>query len=673
MALSFKVQKYLLLIFVQMLCFLPRCGFKAPEAPSWETELKIPLIWKKYTMAELAEEERNLFVDSTGILAYQAIRNIPRSEIGDRLSWQEITKSKEMQIGYFNFPSPGSFVLSISLASIYKDAHTQNGQTLKVPPFNLIPVSRLYPEIPSFQKMKIKRGSMTISIKNELVITLGEPLTIIIKNAMSSTKIGEVIIKEKINPQSVISREVDISGKEISNQILVEISGVSMGTEGEPKFINENDSFSISITLSDLVVSSVSAKIPEIRFSENDTIAYNDSIVVQEATIKNGKFKFSLRNDFDVSIKINLSLPNIIKQDGTYYSDTIKMLPDQFYTYEVILDDYQFSTSSGKDEQVLKISWSVTLSSSNNIVTVRANDALSVEVNISKIVFSSLRGRLNRLPVTIGPIEKELNLPSVLDSVQLANAFLTLEVNHTFGFLLNTDLLLSTFDDQGNSASISLQRTLEPSPKRNQVQNEAIHLAHIAPLLNIVPTRIELKGKVYIGEKKLVSWINSTSYLEGGLKVSVPLMFSMASQKVESETKKVTIEEDNLEIIRDNILSGSVYIKIKNHLPIGASVYLMISEFADSVYTSPTIHFGPVVVDRGKIDPDSGKVIMPVESSSNLKLDENDLQVFEESPIFVGLSVNWPSSAGRFLSIFEDDYIDINAWCTVKVLVDNSD
>jgi len=49
---------------------------------------------------------------------------------------------------------------------------------------------------------------------------------------------------------------------------------------------------------------------------------------------------------------------------------------------------------------------------------------------------------------------------------------------------------------------------------------------------------------------------------------------------------------------------------------------------------------------------------------------EEDLPVFEQSPIYVGLVLRYPGTYGQYVAIYEDDFIDINALVYLKVLAD---
>ena len=117
------------------------CSFKSPKAPSWKMQLTIPLIAKKYTVAELADKEKNLKVDSTGILEYVAEQSIPRQEIGDRLNIGPYSKEKALAMRSIYFPSPGSQSIEFQLFDIYPQAEKYNGQVVVVPAFDFMPIS----------------------------------------------------------------------------------------------------------------------------------------------------------------------------------------------------------------------------------------------------------------------------------------------------------------------------------------------------------------------------------------------------------------------------------------------------------------------------------------------------------------------------------------------------
>ena len=61
------------------------CSFDKPSAPSWDTNISIPLINKSYTMAELAQEESSIRLDSTDNLYFEVDADLDNYYIGDEL------------------------------------------------------------------------------------------------------------------------------------------------------------------------------------------------------------------------------------------------------------------------------------------------------------------------------------------------------------------------------------------------------------------------------------------------------------------------------------------------------------------------------------------------------------------------------------------------------------
>ncbi len=149
-------------------------------------------------MAELAEKEKNLSIDSTGLLEYGTELTIPRYEIGNRLAIGPFIKEKSLNIGKIKIPSPGSHSVEYQLVDIYPQADAIHGQAAMIPAFNLNPISKHYPEIPLFHSILIDSGNVWITIQNNLAISLGVPINIRLVNLSDSSLIGETPFRRRL-------------------------------------------------------------------------------------------------------------------------------------------------------------------------------------------------------------------------------------------------------------------------------------------------------------------------------------------------------------------------------------------------------------------------------------------------------------------------------------------
>jgi len=619
-----RLQKYLIIYYfifipVILIFLISQCTFKAPKAPSWETEVTIPLIAKQYTMKELAEKENNLSIDSTGLLEYGTELTIPRHEIGNRLAMGPFSKETTLNIRKLKILSPGSHSFEYKLNDVYPQAEILHGQTAIIPPFDLSPISKNYPEIPLFHSIFIDSGNVRITIRNNLIISLGVPINVRLINLSDSSLIGETTFSEKITTGQSVSRTITLDNKTLRNQFVVQISGSSSGTEGVARFIDKNSSFTVEVMFSDLIVSEISTQNPQFNYTISDSIELTDSLLIRDALVKKGQIEYLLRNDFEVIVHVVMLFPNIFTEQGIALSETLHIVPKQSIEKTINLDGFHFKAIERDELDHLKVTWTINLASeSDKIFTIRSLDAVEASIHLSRTAFSYLTGRLYRIPLKIDPPEKSLKIPSELDSLKLAGALLNLRFRYNISFLMVTDLTLTAINAKGDSVSIRLEKTLPAAPPGEQEKAFLIQLDNAAPLFNIVPTQIKLTGHILIGNRSEISTISEFDFAAGKLQLTVPLEFILPSQLVQSNPRAVTIDEDYREIIKDHIISGYAEVSIQNRLPLGPAVEILISPEIDSVYVSPEIRLGPIIVSKGEIDPTTEGLFIP--SIDNQKL-----------------------------------------------------
>ena len=660
-----------LVLFLSM--FTLTCHFKSPQPPTWKPQVTIPLIDKSYTITELAKDD-NIVADSTGLLEYITEQNISKKELGNRLNVGPFEKEKDLTINEIHIPYLFSEWIEYSLNSIYPKAEEEHGHETVVAPFEILPTRQDFAEIPVFQWLLIKEGLLSVKVENELAITLGTPFRVKLINNLDNTVIGEVTFDEKIQSGHSAEQIIQLQQKVITNHIRAIVYGNSAGTEEQSKKIDKNSTFKITITFSNIIALELMAQIPEYQYTYKDSMSLSDSLLIREAVFKDGDFEYTFRNDFDVLVHVILELPNIFKPNGSTFIDTLEIIPKQTLTRKISLQQYKFKAIEQEEIENLKINVTVKLATNmNNTVTIRSIDAVVSDVRFSKIVFSSLTGRLYRIPLPIPPTLKFLNLPSEVDSVRLAGAYLTFHLTYSIGFIMNTDLTLTAINDQGDSVSIHLDRTLSAVLPDEEFKSVEIRLLNVAPLFNIIPTQLKLKGRILIGEKKKVNTITELDYVSGDIQLIIPLQLILPSQQVNSEIRTVNLSEDMQDLLEEWIVSGFVAIKTINHLPFAPSIKILISNDEDSVYNSTDLQLGPIKIGRAKTDSLSGKVIAPVEEKSEIILQEEDLSLFTHSPVFVGLEIQWPGTLGRYIAVYADDYIYINALSFISVKAEFDD
>ena len=91
-----------LALFLPLLLVMCGCGLEHPQAPSFETEINIPVGSLRYTVAELIESEERLEGDTTGTnpVYFTYDGTIDSVEVGDRLDGGRVAAISETELSY---------------------------------------------------------------------------------------------------------------------------------------------------------------------------------------------------------------------------------------------------------------------------------------------------------------------------------------------------------------------------------------------------------------------------------------------------------------------------------------------------------------------------------------------------------------------------------------------
>ena len=134
------------------------------------------------------------------------------------------------------------------------------------------------------------------------------------------------------------------------------------------------------------------------------------------------------------------------------------------------------------------------------------------------------------------------------------------------------------------------------------------------------------------------------------------------------ETRKFEIDEDVRNDIISDLSSGTFYAELSNHLPIGASVELFFSEDSSTVFDAPILQIGPLSSAAAAVDA-SGYVESALASEITFDLNEEEMQTFLRSPLFVAVRVSLDGTDEQVVRFRGSDYIDLKSFARVKVQV----
>jgi hypothetical protein len=96
------------------------CSIKSPQAPSWDTTLRLPLINKAFSSGELFDRlaSDDIKKDSAGNSSFYVAKNLDSVSIQSVLSVEPTSSEFEKQVGLITVAAPSAMSQQIALADV---------------------------------------------------------------------------------------------------------------------------------------------------------------------------------------------------------------------------------------------------------------------------------------------------------------------------------------------------------------------------------------------------------------------------------------------------------------------------------------------------------------------------------------------------------------------------
>jgi hypothetical protein len=652
------------------------CSFEEPQAPKWDAALTIPLINRYYTMDELIEDEPSLSADSAGLLHYLYDTELDSFRVGNQLTFEEFSDSYLTSIGQLSFDSPGGANLSVSLPEIYPDAVLFNGLTVVVPPFDFDLGKRVLSPYDEFEWLEVATGTIRLLLNNNLVVTLGRPLHFAIYDTEADTLVATADFDGEVGPGETLNQSIDLAGKKFSNELSVEISGSSPGSNNQPVLIDITDSFNLNVRISDLQVAAARARIGSQEVTDSQTALIDEGASISSAKIKQGLIHLEISSQLPLPATIVMTMPDFTRPDNSIVTEIFNLNDAGTTSRDLDFTGYTFAPEAAPlGQQTVKLLWSVqSPGSGNNYVTVQSTDEVSVTFSIEDMIFSEVSGSFTGKSVQVDPQTYSVDVPNEIDSLNFEDVQLEMRLRNGIGFPAQIDLLLEgASSETGRSAQMRIQEAilsggLDGSPVETRIVLDRSN-SNVNEFLNVLPTSIRVSGTVTLGGAGVVGTVRDRDAVTGVVNIDAPLAFSLPAQRVEMESESVEIDEEAREQIRDNLHNGALLARLTNHLPMGASISFYFGRSKAEVFTEPILVIGPATAAAPDLEVGTGAIKEAKLSEVTISLSEAQLKIFDTTPLFAGVLVDFPGTGGQVVRLVRTDYIDIKAVATINFTV----
>ncbi len=297
------------------------CNLRKAVAPTWDVQVNFPLINHPYTIDTLIRKDTSIIQrnPANGFLTYSYSHPTVYDSIGDKIKMKPQQPAPfGINIGSIPF-SVNSLSLDISNPGIPSGFPIPEGQ---LPSFSVA-----MDTMTQFDYLELDSGAVRLQVTNNL------PLTIYFTQPIQFRDIENNIIGpfniDSLNPNQSRYASVDLQGKRIKNRLSLDT--VRWSTSGNSNPVTIPDVvLAINLSFSNIYIRSARAKIPATDVLRNEGSAFildssSNATKFKIVRFKNGGFDVKIRNDLDVTTRLNMSFPQLRNRisGNSYQLDTV--------------------------------------------------------------------------------------------------------------------------------------------------------------------------------------------------------------------------------------------------------------------------------------------------------------------------------------------------------------
>ena len=648
---SSKIEILILLILLLPIIFLSmQCSIKKPTAPSWNTILTIPLISKHYGMDTLIAkiDQPYLKLDSLGNPYFSFSEELDTVQIREHLTLSPVSKHFSDSLGAVNLTPSETSRNTVSLADFCPWGAGAVPETVFAFPLRIQTVD-------FFTQATVQSGNATLIVENRLGVDF-DSVAVNIVDSVTSFVVATFVFPDGISDAETDTQTASLSSQTISNQLYYDVYA---HTPGDTIFTTSDKYLRLELSLENVLVSQALAQIPSISLEKTDTLGFVPSeVIIDSATIKTGNVSLSLDNFSNLEADVEVQLPDFVS-DGNAFTINRTIAGGRTTNVNVPLDGYSFIPQV---RQALRVRVSaLTRNSEEELVSFNSSDSIKLDASTSEIRFSRISGTIPQTPVTIEPMQRELDLPEGCENTQLTNASLGLEISNGVG--LPVEFAVSIQGDNGKILDLSGHAQAGSADSPSQL---TITQSDLSDFLNPIPGSIIVTGTAFCGEENNEATITDQDFVFARVRIVSPLQFVMGSSNIEIEPSSHQLNEDTGDLLANNLNWGMLVVNATNHLPLGASVEFYVSSNQADLLTDPDLIIGPISVDKGVIGED-GLVTDASISTSSIELTSQDIKIFQERPFYIAGNVHFPGTDGQEVKATGLDYLDVSAHLQLEI------
>ncbi len=650
--------------------------------PRYDVTLNFPLRDTTYTIDDAIGDDSTITVsknpNTLGMLSFSQTKNISTFKVEDNLTINGFSTHFSKVIGSVKINNVTPLSLGIRVEDWTSNVHSGSSMIF---PENVGDLNIPFKKIQQFESVSLDAGSLKVKILNRLPVEIKlEGITI--KNAVSGTIVVNKPATEVIDLQPLDSAETtfDLGGKTIEDSLMYIGRIYTPGSHGQEVTIPADAGTQITAYFSNLEISQVKAVLPQQDpFTREGTVSFDDSTYLKKAVFDEGSFKITFNNHLDLDIKLDLSIKNLKKADGSIFTESVTLGRNEnnkVISVPSISGWAIESQDTNTPTNQLSYSATVTALASNEPRVLSKDDSISVQIDFNKITLRSVEGKLKPTNFNITESKFDLDMGDVKNKLSFQNINfndpiikLILSSSAKMDFELNSQLSAT---NGTQTKSMNLKNVIISSPGKNVIDLRDYGLKNfLNGFSKSLPDHFVFSGNAIVNPKYQIGKVTKDDSISGDVYIEIPLDIGIAgggfkdtvNVELDKDTSNIAINFVDLTLETTNaiplnlVFRGEFLDTLNNPLfplpPEGSS--------ADSlVIPAPTVN-----TDGYVVTPGVNKQVIRITGSEAKRFMKNG-KVAMEFKLFTP-----PPDRNTPVKFRNTDYISVKAYATAGYRVNN--
>jgi hypothetical protein len=655
---------------------------KSPVAPTWDTQLSVPLVDSLYKISDAMKTNPAIVVVGSGYVYEPSRFLFDPADIGSHLKLKPQMQSANFKhsIGALSVDLPAIFGITANGSDLITLPLPYSGPVAEMPS-TAIPASVASVSTSEFSFIHFESGSLTLHITNSFPIPIDFPNGVTISNSTS----GDVVAR--FDPVTILANSfqqlqssTSLAGIKLENSLTFSGDYHSAGSSGNSVTISSANYLTMNLGLSQAKADSALANVA-IRIDQDTTFSQYivDSLtLVKLATFNKGALQLNFQNTIAVDLSVRFQIDDLLDKLGNPFVYEQTLTPySQSVIVPIDLQDYSIQSPTGDLINRLHYGFSIKTDTlpTNNSITIHSSDFISGSITAidTPFVIKEVHGVSSPISYSItDTVDVPLGrIPYnfTADSLDIDSLTLTLHVRapghttYTKTQLLGLDNANQVVANYTVPYTVPGWTQVDPDEDYQISLNTANGAGHFvttfitkhANRIIVIHSGIINPRPVYDQLPHQIGTIYDTSNVYVGLDVSFPMKAYILNGSL-TDTLEVSNTSSDGKLVDHDILSSikqaTVYMSVENTFAYGVNLRM---DFLDQ-FGNTILHLPLAGQDSIWIAPGPSHTTAPIA----IRIQTDDALKFNDAQkVVLKIGLNSSNQPAQFTTT---DYVHVKAY-----------